>query len=558
MSVSRMSTAPATPADVPSRKGIVAKGAVVKKEPKRKPAAKQPAVKAVAEVDIFVHNRSDFRVLTEAGLACTAMLNQTNLAENNNKFFLIQALERVDGSGFASWFRWGRVGYSGQTNLQEFDSAELAIDTFTQKFYDKTLNEWSKTVFKSFQSFARKYTLLPVDTLTESAAAADGTSAVEVVKVEYEPTRLDSAIFDLVKLISSKEMFETELKIAGLDLTRMPLGRISAAMISEGFKILQQIETELLGKNRREIFADLSGKFYTVIPHNFGFAKAISFVINSFDKLRDKTELLESLENVKNGIKSEPVSVDEKFSIRPNPVDDHYARLGCALETVPRDSQAFALIERYKQNTQGETHGLTSKITNVYQLQSGEPAVKGRKKTKQMPTKMLLWHGSRLTNWMSILTEGLKIAPPEAPHTGYMFGKGIYTADCFSKAANYCFVTDTRQRTGLVVLCEVDLGTSREVTEADCDAGEKLGRQFHSTKGVGKFRPHPDQFEVLDDTIVPCGELRSVDEAEKDATAKGRTSRRLVTQQGLLYNEYIVYDPTRVRMKYLVELEFTR
>ena len=49
-----------------------------------------------------------------------------------------------------------------------------------------------------------------------------------------------------------------------------------------------------------------------------------------------------------------------------------------------------------------------------------------------------------------------------------------------------------------------------------------------------------------------------MDEAEKDATAKGQTSRRLVTQQGLLYNEYIVYDPTRVRMKYLVELEFTR
>lgn len=34
------------------------------------------------------------------------------------------------------------------------------------------------------------------------------------------------------------------------------------------------------------------------------------------------------------------------------------------------------------------------------------------------------WHGSRLTNWVGILSQGLRIAPPEAPKTGYRFGKG--------------------------------------------------------------------------------------------------------------------------------------
>ena len=33
---------------------------------------------------------------------------------------------------------------------------------------------------------------------------------------------------------------------------------------------------------------------------------------------------------------------------------------------------------------------------------------------------MLLWHGSRLSNWVGILSQGLRIAPPEAPVTGYM------------------------------------------------------------------------------------------------------------------------------------------
>ena len=56
-----------------------------------------------------------------------------------------------------------------------------------------------------------------------------------------------------------------------------------------------------------------------------------------------------------------------------------------------------------------------------------------------MGNRQLLWHGSRLTNWCGILSTGLRIAPPEAPVTGYMFGKGVYFADMSSKSANYCF-----------------------------------------------------------------------------------------------------------------------
>ena len=41
--------------------------------------------------------------------------------------------------------------------------------------------------------------------------------------------------------------------------------------------------------------------------------------------------------------------------------------------------------------------------------------------------RQLLWHGSRLTNWVGILSQGLRIAPPEAPVTGYMVGHGFLT-----------------------------------------------------------------------------------------------------------------------------------
>lgn len=51
---------------------------------------------------------------------------------------------------------------------------------------------------------------------------------------------------------------------------------------------------------------------------------------------------------------------------------------------------------------------------------------------------MLLWHGSRITNFVGILSQGLRIAPPEAPVSGYLFGKGIYLADLAEKSIHYC------------------------------------------------------------------------------------------------------------------------
>lgn len=49
---------------------------------------------------------------------------------------------------------------------------------------------------------------------------------------------------------------------------------------------------------------------------------------------------------------------------------------------------------------------------------------------------------------------GLRIAPPEAPVSGYMFGKGVYFADMFSKSANYCCSSRVASA-GVLLLCEV-------------------------------------------------------------------------------------------------------
>ena len=47
-----------------------------------------------------------------------------------------------------------------------------------------------------------------------------------------------------------------------------------------------------------------------------------------------------------------------------------------------------------------------------------------------LKNRQLLWHGSGMGNWGSILKTGLRIAPPEAPSTGWLFDKGATRCSC--------------------------------------------------------------------------------------------------------------------------------
>ena len=53
---------------------------------------------------------------------------------------------------------------------------------------------------------------------------------------------------------------------------------------------------------------------------------------------------------------------------------------------------------------------------------------------------------------MGILSQGLRIAPPEAPKSGYALGKGVYFADCVGKSINYCRAYKSKN-IGILALC---------------------------------------------------------------------------------------------------------
>jgi poly [ADP-ribose] polymerase len=70
-----------------------------------------------------------------------------------------------------------------------------------------------------------------------------------------------------------------------------------------------------------------------------------------------------------------------------------------------------------------------------------------------------------------------------------MFGKGIYFANCSSKAANYCAASSERNGDGLLIVCEVALGAMHPLTKADGNLPKSLPPTAESTFGKGKNTP---------------------------------------------------------------------
>uniref|UniRef100_A0A0B7ABP7 Poly [ADP-ribose] polymerase n=1 Tax=Arion vulgaris TaxID=1028688 RepID=A0A0B7ABP7_9EUPU len=463
------------------------------------------------------------------------MLNQTNIANNNNKYYLIQLLQESGKSGYYVWQRWGRVGYKGQTNLLNC-SADLnqATNAFTKKFRDKTGNDWSAK--DHFVKVAGKYDLLKMDySAKEDEDEVDTPEAKNKIENDEEKapdSKLEKRVQELIQLICDVKSMEDAVMEMKYDAKKAPLGKLTKQQIKAGYEALKNIESLIDKKDFGRNLSDACSDFYTRIPHEFGMQAPP--LIRSPQMVKEKIALLEALEDIEIAIK-----MLKGGDMSENPIDRHYHQLHCGLTTVDHVSEEFKLIDKYLKQTHASTHNqYKMELIDVFVCdKEGEDA-----NFQDYGNRMLLWHGSRLTNWAGILGQGLRIAPPEAPVTGYMFGKGVYFADMSSKSANYCFATKTKN-TGLLALCDVSLGSMNDKLAADYSA-DKLPKGKHSTRGVGKIAPDPSANVTLPDgLIVPVGQGKDTG----TINPSGFT---------LNYNEYIVYDVRQIRMKYLVNVKF--
>lgn len=483
-----------------------------------------------APVDSHCTIKDKTHVFTEGDDIWDVMLNQTNVANNNNKYYLIQLLEDNSAKKYYVWQRWGRVGFSGQNNLVT-SGADLtaAKRVFTKKFSDKTKNSWENR--QNFEKVPGKYDLLIMD----YNADQDKNDAVDAAPIKEEKpvteSKLDERIQSLIELICNIQVMEEILKEMKYDTKKAPLGKLTTDQIKAGYEALEKIDACIRNSDFGSTLVKACDEFYTRIPHCFGMKRPP--LIRTTEEVKIKLNLLEALGDIQIAVKA----LQEEEKSLEHPLDKHYKTLQCALSPLDHECDDFKMIGKYLENTHADTHNqYHMELLDVFALD------RGKKSFSDVGNRMLLWHGSRLTNWVGILSQGLRIAPPEAPVTGYMFGKGIYFADMSSKSANYCFASKSKN-VGLLVLSEVSLGKCNELLSSDYTA-DKLPPDCHSVKGMGKVAPDPnDTFTMPDGVVVPFGK----------SAETGVVNPRGYT---LNYNEYIVYNTNQVRMRFLVKVKF--
>ena len=165
-------------------------------------------------------------------------------------------------------------------------------------------------------------------------------------------------------------------------------------------------------------------------------------MIKTMAVIENETKLLDTLSTMEVG--SRIISTTVKDETGTALVDRRLKELRLE-ELVPLNhkSAEYLALQEYLINTAGHTHCMFHVITPLTRVRSNKPSDikyhledifrisrrgeqdrfnQYREANTKHRHRRLLWHGSRTSNFAGILSQGLRIAPPEAPPNGYMFG----------------------------------------------------------------------------------------------------------------------------------------
>ncbi|XP_051874790.1 protein mono-ADP-ribosyltransferase PARP3 [Pristis pectinata] len=462
------------------------------------------------------------------------MLNQTNIGNNNNKFYIIQLIEQ--GGSYYCWNRWGRVGEIGQSNLNSLADLNKAVKEFEKKFKDKTKNNWANR--DSFIAHPGKYTMIELEQGYKEATvmkndAVDGSS---VLCKKVRPCTLDKATQDLIKLIFSHDMFKEQMQTMNLDLKKMPLGKLSKQQIAKGFDALDELEEALKSPNNTNQLEELSSKFYTIIPHYFGRNRPP--VIDTAELLQAKKDMLLVLADIElaQSLQAEKEQKQKmEVSEVPHPLDEDYNLLKCQLTLLQCTDDEFKVVKKYVDAT-GPTYR-SLKVINVWKLDR-EGEGERYKEHQNIEHRRLLWHGTNIAVVAAILKTGLRIMP----HSGGRVGKGIYFASENSKSSAY--VGFTSKNEGIMFLTEVALGNIHYILR-DNSQLRTPPTGFDSVVARGSTEPDSSQDKVQ----IIDGRRVIVSQGKPKPMKLGKNS-------SFSQSEYVIYQESQARLRYLVQVKF--
>lgn len=289
------------------------------------------------------------------------------------------------------------------------------------------------------------------------------------------------------------------------------LGRITTKQIKAAIEILEHI-AQLIRKEKvlSKEFIDATNLFHMMFPYNYG-----EDAPQCFTSCNEMSTFLNSMKRILASNKKE----DE--------LNKNYGKLDCDIQPINNESEEFQMLNECFEKTK---HRAPLKVEKIFRV--NRRLEKNRfKPYENFANRQLLWHGSRLENFVGILSEGLKIQPAGVQHNGSAFGNGVYFSDMAARSVPFA-------PEGIMMMCEVALGDAVEAPSNNQQLRLPLPLNKHSVKALGLYQP---------DQKVPLENGLTIN--------TGNIIADYQTRRLLHYNEYIVYDPAQVKIRYLFQNE---
>lgn len=470
-------------------------------------------VDGIAPVDEFVLNRDQYKVAKMFGKTYSTVLNRSCPLENKNKFYVLQMLEHKETKELFVFFRWGRIGVQGDSSLVPFGKdTGSAIAEYDGKLNDKAVNGHYVIIKLDFE-----------DQIDPEEQEAELIANIKSSKVSPK-------VGELVKNLFSLKLLEKEVKEIGYDAKTVPFGKLSEMNLKMGYNLLKLILGEIDKKspNWKSKVSTFSTKYYTFIPHDIGFKNMKTMVLDTKEKVQQELSLMSQISKLK--VTQSLITKDNKED--RNTIDNHYKDLNTEIKALDKDSPDYEALTNFVEETGGEKNGQSLELLEAFSLNRENQVELGDQKGRK-----LLFFKEKLSSIPSLLSQGLKLPPHEAPLQAYPYGKGLYFCDTAAEATTN-FVPSVSEDVGYLLACEVALGDQKILLEPSPNAQTTLGssKSVHvrgRNKPISSLVHEKDGFEIPQGPVFLSGQNDSAYE----------------------FSTHIVYNINQVRPRYLLQVK---
>mmetsp|Transcript_30972 Transcript_30972/g.40892 ORF Transcript_30972/g.40892 Transcript_30972/m.40892 type:complete len:895 (-) Transcript_30972:265-2949(-) len=415
-------------------------------------------------------------------ILANCVLQITDIKNNNNKYYSLELHEGDQNQGKIKRYRlythYGRTddlatkGHdSGQKEIRHYDTLQIAKAAYLKIYKEKTSKKKGYKPVNLVSSKigsekARNQAAGKLGSETEAKLKDEGNSPMKTTPkktIKKKSLNLSPQVRDLIEYIYS-EAKETLTSSVDVEITangiETPLGILSLEQVSQGEDILSEIAKEVKKKKKnKKKLLDLSGEFYTAIPHRIGRSRTeiADAVISNLAEVAEKQDLCQLMRDMLQ-VNAEGTNV----LYDKDATDEQYAALKCNIEALARSSKEFKDLVKHIEASQRRSHGdvfiKDNTIRNIFKVR--RPEEEARFTTKIKDNQQLLFHGSRLCNFVGLLSRGILlpkivVSMGGTRTDGGWLGDGIYFGDA-DTSCNYAM--EGQKGTKLMLMNLVALG----------------------------------------------------------------------------------------------------